>query len=125
MKNGGQGTAQHSGRPSWTLLISQGCTPLTGRPFHLPAGGRKPWHSNPPFAVGSSFVRELYWERSASTPQPSTQAASRESSPTKATFNGFDCVLSVDGGQVTAERVVERLDEDAPDKVCQATGERP
>jgi len=34
------------------------------------------------------------------------------------TFNGFDCVLSVDKGKVTAKRVIERLDEDAPDKVC-------
>lgn len=33
-------------------------------------------------------------------------------------FNGFDCVLSVDGGKVTASQVIERLDEEAPDKVC-------
>jgi len=35
------------------------------------------------------------------------------------TFNGFDCVLSVDNSKVTAKNVIERLDEDAPDKVCQ------
>ena len=34
------------------------------------------------------------------------------------TFNGFDCVLSVDSGKVTAKKVMERLDEDEPDKVC-------
>ena len=34
------------------------------------------------------------------------------------TFNGFDCVLSVDSGKVTAKSVIERLDEDPPDKVC-------
>ena len=34
------------------------------------------------------------------------------------TFNGYDCVLSVDSGKVTAKKVVEHLDEDEPDKVC-------
>ena len=34
------------------------------------------------------------------------------------TFNGFDCVLSVDNGKVTAKSVIERLDEDSPDKAC-------
>lgn len=34
------------------------------------------------------------------------------------TFNGYDCVLTVDSGKVTAKKIVERLDEDAPDKVC-------
>ena len=35
------------------------------------------------------------------------------------TFNGYDCVLSVDSGKVTAKKVVEHLDEDEPNKVCQ------
>ena len=35
------------------------------------------------------------------------------------TFNGFDCVLSVVGGKVAASQILERLDEDGPDKVCQ------
>lgn len=34
------------------------------------------------------------------------------------TFNGYDCVLTVDSGKVTAKKVIEHLDEDEPDKVC-------